>query len=149
MTYDETEAWEDNYHEMAARWAECDNERLRLKAELADARMRLRILSEAPAGGNAHHTPIHPAPGVSEREVPAAPPAGQSANHNGSSDVEPNKAKGHPPCAATLIDPCACGWDEEEHEFADHSPEISAYAKDDYGPTGASEDSHNRPDGAA
>jgi hypothetical protein len=46
MTYDEAQAWKDNYDGMFARWAECDAERRTLKEALADAEMRLRLLRE-------------------------------------------------------------------------------------------------------
>lgn len=39
----EAQAWHDNYDGMFARWAECDAERLRLKDELREANLRLRI----------------------------------------------------------------------------------------------------------
>jgi hypothetical protein len=46
--YTTADAWEDNYRAMAARWAECDSERLALKEKLADAEMRLRLLASEP-----------------------------------------------------------------------------------------------------
>lgn len=39
----DAKAWQDNYDGMFARWVECDTERLRLKDELRDANLRLRV----------------------------------------------------------------------------------------------------------
>lgn len=44
--YTDADAWRDNYYGMVARWAECDTERMRLKQELADTEVQLRLLRE-------------------------------------------------------------------------------------------------------
>lgn len=68
----DAKAWEQNYDGMFWRWVECDNERLRLKEELADAKMRMRLLT--PSGGSA--TAGTSLVGQPAREVAAAPSEG-------------------------------------------------------------------------
>lgn len=42
----EAEAWRDNYDGVFQRWAECDAERVALKAEVEALRLRLRLFEQ-------------------------------------------------------------------------------------------------------